>query len=484
MPPEDTCEVWCRRMKDSIEDEDFFDAYFKAKDVFGTFSKIRCNRVILSLASPVFKKQFFGSLRVKDGETVDIVDGTAEAFKDLIDFIYCEKSFKKYEQVNTNTFKTMLDFCHFGHKYEIPSLVNFTSNVINSKLTINKENAVAILQDLEPYKLNLESEYHVISNKCFCFLDDKFEDIFFSKDFLKPPEVNDANFLSFQILHTLLKRPSLKTSEYNIYKLLKEYFLGLVGDDQHLFSEDGGNCILEIFTELVDYSKMSLAQIKQIGEEKWLPNDYLLDLAISAMNLNLTSLKPSVDRSKQSMIQFTVVKDPIHNGTHYGTVETIFKLNKRAIFELNRIQLEKITITQGVRTKIGSKHCFYVEPEIAVSLTVMGNNYWLKSNPEQRKMEKNGMEIEFLSNYFPSDMGNRFCFNFYPVGEDISKQSLQEIQAFFESFSQKNDPEGAVCRDPWGKLIKKEDEKGCPTNPDSGPPIAIAIAELFAIESD
>ena len=101
----DACDVWCQRINESIGDDDFNDACFKVKNCLGTFSETKCNRVLLSMASPVFKKQFFGSLRVKDGDPIIIIDGSAESFKDVIDFIYCEKSFKipsnKYAKVNT-----------------------------------------------------------------------------------------------------------------------------------------------------------------------------------------------------------------------------------------------------------------------------------------------------------------------------------------------------------------------------------------------
>ena len=194
MASKDFDDVWGQRINESIGDEDFSDACFKVKNCFGVFSEIKCNRVLLSLASPVFKKQFFGSLRVNDGAPINIIDGTAEAFKDVIDFIYCEKSFhnplNKYAKVDTtNTFKHLLGFCYFGHKYEIPSLVNFASYVINNNLLININNVIGFLVEIESCKLNLESEYHVIRNKCFCFIDKNFEALFFPKGYSEPPEV-------------------------------------------------------------------------------------------------------------------------------------------------------------------------------------------------------------------------------------------------------------------------------------------------------
>ena len=56
---------WKERIKGSIEDADINDACFRAKDELGRSREIKCSRVILSLASPVFRKQFFGPLKAK-----------------------------------------------------------------------------------------------------------------------------------------------------------------------------------------------------------------------------------------------------------------------------------------------------------------------------------------------------------------------------------------------------------------------------------
>ena len=86
---------WAARIKKSLNDDMFNDATFRFKDVLGSYTEVKCNRIILSLASPVFKQQFLGSLKPKDGEAIDIVDGTAETFKDVIQFIYSEEPFDK-----------------------------------------------------------------------------------------------------------------------------------------------------------------------------------------------------------------------------------------------------------------------------------------------------------------------------------------------------------------------------------------------------
>ena len=56
---------WKERIEGSIEDDDINDACFRAKDELGRSREIKCSRVILSLSSPVFRRQFFGPLKAK-----------------------------------------------------------------------------------------------------------------------------------------------------------------------------------------------------------------------------------------------------------------------------------------------------------------------------------------------------------------------------------------------------------------------------------
>ena len=170
---------WATRIKHSLNDEEFNDAVFRFKDAFGSYTEIKCNRVILSLASPVFKKQFLGSLKPKDDEPIDIVDGSVETFRDFIHFVYKEEPFDKYKKVDTaGKLTSLLDLAYFGHKYQVAVLSSYIMFVINNNLIIDGSNVVSILQDIEQYKLNLESEFHVIKTLCFNFMDNNMDIVF------------------------------------------------------------------------------------------------------------------------------------------------------------------------------------------------------------------------------------------------------------------------------------------------------------------
>ena len=108
------------------------------------------------------------------------MDGTAETFRDVIKFIYTDEQFEKYAKVETSEeIKHLLNLAYFGHKYEIHSLTNYTNFVINHNLLIERSNVISIMQDIEEYKLNLESEYHLIKSMCYNFMDTNMEALFY-----------------------------------------------------------------------------------------------------------------------------------------------------------------------------------------------------------------------------------------------------------------------------------------------------------------
>ena len=83
--------------------------------------KIGANRTILAMISPVFYTQFYGTLATvsNNNGVIEIVDGTAEGFKQLMKFIGNPMSF----EFNVNSVDEVFDISYFAHKYQIRSLV-------------------------------------------------------------------------------------------------------------------------------------------------------------------------------------------------------------------------------------------------------------------------------------------------------------------------------------------------------------------------
>ena len=77
-------------------------------------------------------------------------------------------------------------------------------------------------------------------------------------------------------MYQLLNRDSLKVSEFDVYMLLKEYVMSLIGEDKEIFKSNESSCILDLFKLLVDFSKLTLQEISIIAETNWLPKGKLL----------------------------------------------------------------------------------------------------------------------------------------------------------------------------------------------------------------
>merc|ERR1712106_293550 len=88
-------------------------------------------------------------------------------------------------------------------------------------------------------------------------------------------------------------------------------------------------------------------------------------------------------------------------------------------------------------------------PEIHVILKVRTAKTSLyPSKPKQKKISKNGIEIEFLSEVMHRN-SVRTSWVFYPVGEDISEESMKRYQAFFQP--------PASLDEKFGKRLSKKD---------------------------
>merc|ERR1719186_2552665 len=120
----ETCDDFNSRIEASAKDANFNDTIFlltqpDADDASG--DKVSANKAILALMSPVFYAQFYGPLATRNEGPVEIVDGTAQGFKQLINFICNPKSFQIEEGGSVTE---VFDISYFAHKYQIGSLVS------------------------------------------------------------------------------------------------------------------------------------------------------------------------------------------------------------------------------------------------------------------------------------------------------------------------------------------------------------------------
>ena len=163
---------WHSKIRNLIEDEneDLCDISFKLTDEDGHKTILKCHKFVLALASPVFKTQFYGALEVRD-EEIEIKDGNAEIFRDLINFIYKEEHFEKFSNIiNPEVLRDVLHLCYFAEKYQMADLLDYLHSVINHSININSNNVFLFLESIEEYNY-LHREYAIIKEKCFGFID-------------------------------------------------------------------------------------------------------------------------------------------------------------------------------------------------------------------------------------------------------------------------------------------------------------------------
>lgn len=89
--------------------------------------KIAAHKCLLAIASPVFQKMFFGDLR--EAGDVKIVDATAAAFMEFLQFFYCDK----FEL----TLKNIGEVITMADKYDVAGLMNLCTIFLERNITID-----------------------------------------------------------------------------------------------------------------------------------------------------------------------------------------------------------------------------------------------------------------------------------------------------------------------------------------------------------
>ena len=181
----DNCSDFDSRIEASAQDVDFNDIVFlltQADAENPTGDKVSANKAVLALISPVFYAQFYGLLSTKNDAPVEIVDGTAQGFKQLINFICHPKSF----QLKVENVAEVFDISYFAHKYQIGSLVsrcrqflgnyNYDCDVTGMELDILNW-SVSSERGLE-MKQAFPAEHALLVNNCFEYIQGYFSDIF------------------------------------------------------------------------------------------------------------------------------------------------------------------------------------------------------------------------------------------------------------------------------------------------------------------
>ena len=176
---------WKSRIQNLLHEEDINDdlkdVTFEVKDREGSSHQIKCHKFVLSLASPVFKLQFYGSLKVEDNESIKIIDTFHDTFKDFVNFIYKEGPFEKFSTIEScEDLRNCLDLYYLGEKYQIDALKSYLHLVICNNISINSTNVIQFLQEIGEHS-QFTRLYAIIQELCFSFLDSNIQ-MFLNKE--------------------------------------------------------------------------------------------------------------------------------------------------------------------------------------------------------------------------------------------------------------------------------------------------------------
>lgn len=104
--------------------EEFADIKFVFKDE-GDVVKVPANKAILAALSPVFRAMFFGQLREKGD--VEIVDATADGFKDFLQFFYLDQVQLTIEKID--------EIVQLADKYDMNQYIDNCIKLLIQNLT-------------------------------------------------------------------------------------------------------------------------------------------------------------------------------------------------------------------------------------------------------------------------------------------------------------------------------------------------------------
>ena len=119
------------------------DVRFVFKKEGGSDDEVKAHKLILAIASDVFKRQFFGSMYSED--VIEIEDASREVFKTMIDYIYHKKIV--WSDLDLNFLTSMY---YLADKYDIEK-IKMVINCVILKYKVSEENVMEVAILAEDY---------------------------------------------------------------------------------------------------------------------------------------------------------------------------------------------------------------------------------------------------------------------------------------------------------------------------------------------
>lgn len=150
-------------------------------DVDGEIQKVPANKIILAILSPVFEKMFFGLM--KESKEVEIVDASAGAFKEFLQFFYLDKVTLSMENIEA--------VARLADKYDVMDCVNTCAEFVKEKLSLN--------QMCWGYQLAIFVKNKTLIEFCEQNINKSSKEIFASEDFLRCDEETLKHILQLNL---------------------------------------------------------------------------------------------------------------------------------------------------------------------------------------------------------------------------------------------------------------------------------------------
>jgi len=424
----DECNSWISRIAASRNDDELNDVEFEIDEYTE-----KANRTILSLASPIMRTAFYGSLAEKPGVPIVVEDGTPRGFMYMLDFVYNEDRYSikdlldgREEISECDDLKKLMELAYFGDKYQINSLLSFCRNILIYKIKLTNENVVNLYSVNDEFKTVLNTEYRIVDSSIKVFIDANFAAIF------KDAKVTEENCVSEDLMVELLQRRTIAN--------VTEGYVMQVALDYVRFHKElhEGTTWKEVAQRLVpkviDFSKLSLQELDLTGTYNILPKEVLLKVLTETTEANKNALVGSAKRNAAAGardININLLKTPRKSLPQQVKTQMKFKVNLPCLFQFNlgdqhtHLYSEELsaykrkvtwnnTMTWPYR-KISWKPAGGIE-EVIAGTNIGTSKLLAKPNVD--------IDIEFEM----SELSNQFCLSDAKDGKFMDKDERIEIE--------------------------------------------------------
>ena len=173
---------------------------------------IGAHKLLLAGASPVFRANFFGPMRMV-GEVMVVKETTVEAFAALIDFIYWPPGKETFALTHITSFEQLCEIVEISERYQVLELKKLALGALEN-VTISSKTVISVANVADKYKV-FPDVRNILINKSLSFLNESLKsanDVFTFMIEAKKDFSEDG----LEMFYDLLKERERKNENTNI----------------------------------------------------------------------------------------------------------------------------------------------------------------------------------------------------------------------------------------------------------------------------